>query len=297
MESSSKVMPISSYNDLARWESTAGSGPVIRGRRSNGGQPVIHFLSGTGFCGGVYWPMLQRFLPQYGLVTHDIEGQGDSGNPPRFSGPEAVIGRVPQVMSDLGLAGQPLIGMGHSFGAALTLRVAADNPGLFKALVLLDPIVMPLPYFIGFRLASLFGRHPLVNGARRRRGSWPTREAVAERLRGRGTYKGWTEEALQSFVAYATHDENGQRVLSCPREIESQVFQRGIYPWPSFRKVQIPVLFLRGRQSFEFFPWAERLAQEANPQLVVKTLPGGHCFMQEDPAAAHAVIAAFLATL
>jgi pimeloyl-ACP methyl ester carboxylesterase len=290
-------MSIQSYSELQAWESTAGLGPAIRGRRSDGGEPLIHFMSGNGFCGGVYWPLLRQFLPSYGLFTHDIEGQGDSGNPDKFSGVEALIQRVPQVMADQGLQGRPLIGMGHSFGAALTLRVAADNPGLFKALVLLDPIVMPLPVFIGVHLAALIGRHPLANGARRRRNTWPSRPAVADHLRGRGTYKRWTEEALYSFVDYATRDEGGQRVLSCPRELEAAVFEHPVYPWNAFRKANLPILFLRGQHSFGFFPRAEQLAQRANPQLVVKTVPGSHCFMQQDPQAAHAAIAEFLAPL
>lgn len=290
-------MPNTSYNDLVRWASSAGQGPVIRGRRAQGGEPLIHFLSGNGFCGGVYWPMLQHFVPQHALFTHDIEGHGDSGKPARFSGVEAVIRRIPQVMADQGLPGRPLIGMGHSFGGALTLRVAADNPGLFKALVLLDPIIMPPPVYAGMRLVSMLGHNPLAQATRRRHNVWPSREAVAERLRGRGTYKDWTEEALHCFVDYATHEENGQRVLSCPREVEAAIFEHPVYPWPAFRKARLPILFLRGQQSFDFFPWAERLAQRTNPQVQVKTLPGGHCFMQQNPVAAHAVIAAFLASL
>jgi pimeloyl-ACP methyl ester carboxylesterase len=290
-------MPIESYSDLRPWESKAGVGPTIRGRRTEGGEPLIHFLHGNGFCGGVYWPMLRHFLPRYGLITHDIEGHGDSDNPPTFSGVEAVIKRIPQVMADQGLPGQPLIGMGHSFGGALTLRVAADNPGLFKALVLLDPIVMPGPFFVGVRIASMLGRHPLADASRRRRQSWASRAEVADRLRGRGTYKGWTPEALHSFVEYATHDEGGKRVLSCPRELEAQIFERPVWPWPAFEKAQLPVLFLRGDQSFSFFPRAEKLAQRANPRLVVKTLPGGHCFMQENPEAAYNVVAEFLASI
>jgi pimeloyl-ACP methyl ester carboxylesterase len=287
-------MPIQSYSELPAWESAAGTGPVIRGRRSEGGEPLIHFLHGNGFCGGVYWPMLSRFLPGYGLFTHDIEGHGDSGKPAKFSGDEAVIRRIPQVMGDQGLSGRPLIGMGHSFGGALTLRVAADHPGLFKALVLLDPIVMPLPVFVGVRFLSALGRNPLAQATRRRHDTWPSREAVAERLRGRGTYKGWTEEALDCFVEYSTHDAGGQRVLSCPREIEARIFERPVWPWPAFRKAQVPILFLRGEQSFGFFPRAETLARRANPRVTFKTLPGGHCFMQQNPAAAHAAITEFL---
>ena len=290
-------MPLESYSQLQSWESTAGQGVTLRGRRTTGGEPLIHFLHGNGFCGGVYWPLLQHFLPRYGLFTHDIEGHGDSDNPPAFSGVEAIIERIPKVMADQGLSGQPLIGMGHSFGAALTLRVAADNPGLFKALVLLDPIIMPPAYFVGVHIASALGRHPLANASLRRRDSWASRAEVADRLRGRGTYKGWTPEALHCLVEYATHDEAGRRVLSCPKKLEAQIFERPVWPWLAFRKARLPILILRGEQSFGFFPRAEWLARRANPQVVVKTLPGGHCFMQENPEATYKVVAEFLASI
>lgn len=281
------------YGDLPRWESRAPGGPTLRGRRVDGPRGTIHFLSGNGFCGGVYWPFLKRFLPDLGLFIHDIEGHGDSDAPEHFSGIGAVARRVPEVLREHGPPG-PVIGMGHSFGAALTLKVAADNPGLFKAIVLLDPIVFPGPVWLGARLMAALGLHPMVKGALRRRREWADRQEVLDRLRGRGIYQGWTEEALECFVDYATRDEGGRRVLSCPPEIEAEIYERPVYPWPSFRKVDVPVLFLYGASSYPFFPAAERLARRRNAGVRGATSPGQHCFMLEDPEAAHAVVAGFL---
>ncbi|MGH8441973.1 MAG: alpha/beta fold hydrolase [Nevskiaceae bacterium] len=279
----------------ACWQSAAGGGPTLRGRATGGDGPTLHFLSGNGFCGGVYWPFLKRFLPRYGLFTHDIEGHGDSDAPEHFSGVGAIARRIPAVMQEQGLlGGRPLIGIGHSFGAAMTLKVAADNPGLFKALVMLDPIVFPNPVWLGMRLMVLLGLHPMKRAALRRRREWPSREEVIARLRGRGIYRGWTEEALACFADYATRDAGGKRVLSCPPELEAEIYERPVYPWPSFRTVNVPVLFLHGAGSYDFFPPASRLARRHNPAVEVAMAPGHHCFMLEDPAAAHAAVAAFL---
>jgi pimeloyl-ACP methyl ester carboxylesterase len=287
---------LSRYGDLARWESVAGTGPRLRGRRADApGQPTLHFLAGNGFCGGVYWPFLKRFLPRYGLLTHDIEGHGDSDAPEHFSGVGAIARRIPEVMADQGLRdGRPLVGIGHSFGAAMTLKVAADNPGLFRAIVLLDPIVFPDLVWFGIRAMVAVGLHPMVKAALRRRREWPSRAETLERLRGRGIYRGWTEEALECFVDYATRDEGGKRVLSCPPELEAEIYERPVYPWPSFGSVGVPVLFLHGAGSYDFFPLASRLARRRNPAVEVATVPGQHCFMLEDPADAHAAVAAFL---
>ena len=290
----------------ARWESRAGEGPVLRGRRIDARGATIHFLPGNGFCGGVYWQFLRRFLPErgpppgspggYGLFLHDIEGHGESDAPPHFSGIGAIARRIPQVMQEQGLRdGRALVGMGHSFGAALTLKVAADNPGLFKALVLLDPIVFPTPVWLGVRALAALGLHPMVKAAQRRRREWPSRQECLDRLRGRGIYEGWTEESLADFVDSATRDEGGKRVLRCPPELEAEIYERPVYPWPSFKSLDIPILFLNGASSYPFFQPASRLAKRANPGVEVATVPGHHCFMLEDPADAHAAVAKFLA--
>lgn len=289
------------------WESRAGAGPVLRGRRVDApaGAATLHFLPGNGFCGGVYWPFLKRFLPERGLFLHDIEGHGDSDAPAHFSGVGAIARRIPEVIADQGLRdGRPLIGIGHSFGAAMTLKVAADNPGLFKAIVLLDPIVFPDFVWLGVRALAALGMHPMVKAAQRRRREWASRQEALDRLRGRGIYKGWTEEALECFVDYATREprqnhsgpgEGGKRVLCCPPELEAEIYERPVYPWPSFKNVDVPVLFLHGAGSYDFFPLASRLARRRNPAVEVATVPGHHCFMLEDPVDAHAAVAAFLA--
>ncbi|WP_162932582.1 alpha/beta fold hydrolase [Solimonas sp. K1W22B-7] len=284
------------YLGLTPTEDLRPGQPAWRGRRRSGSGPTLHFLHGNGFCGGVYWPFLRRFLPQYGLFCSDIEGHGASEAPPRFSGVPAVLERARAVIAAQGLDQAPLIGIGHSFGGALTLRLAAEYPGLFRAVVLLDPIVMPAPMWAAVHLGGMVGRHPMAKAARRRRNTWDSREAAFARLKGRGIYAGWTDEALQSFVDHALSDTGkGSEVqLACPRELEAEIFEQPVWPWGAFRRLQCPALFVSGTGSYGFFPWARRVAQRVSPRTEFLELPGGHCFMQEDPANCHAAVADFL---
>jgi len=82
--------------------------------------------------------------------------------------------------------------------------------------------------------------------------------------------------------------------LACPREIEAQIFEQPAWPWRAFRRLQCPTLFVSGQSSYGFFPWARRVTQRLAPRVEFLTLPGGHCFMQEDPAGTHAAVADFL---
>lgn len=284
------------YGSLALTEDRRPGQPTWRGRRAPGPEPTLHFLHGNGFCGGVYWPFLRGFLPRHGLFCSDIEGHGASEAPAAFSGVAAVLERARAVIAAQGLDRGPLVGIGHSFGGALTLRLAAEHPGLFRAVVLLDPIVMPGPMWAAVRLGSFVGRHPMAAGARRRRERWPSRAEALARLQGRGIYAGWTAEAMQAFVDHALRPSGqGEEVeLACPREIEAQIFEQPVWPWRAFRRLQCPALFVSGQSSYGFFPWARRVTQRLAPRIEFLTLPGGHCFMQEDPAGTHAVVADFL---
>jgi pimeloyl-ACP methyl ester carboxylesterase len=285
-----------SLESFKSWESRATTGPTLRGRRSGGSRPLLHFLSGNGFCGGVYWPLLNRLhAAGYGLFLHDIEGQGASDAAACYSGSGPLLARIPRVMKEQGLCdGRPLIGIGHSFGGALTLRVAAEQPQLFRALVLLDPITLPTPAWLMMKTLSALGRNPMAMAARRRRERWPSRAAAAEHLRGRGIYKGWTDEAFDCFIEHATRADAGEWRLCCPKELEAQIFERPLYCWHALPKLQVPVLFLRGAQSYGFFARAEKLAARANSRVEIAQLPGGHCFMQENPAAAAQAVSEFL---
>ena len=284
-----------SYADLPRWESRAGGRPTLRGRHLTGLRETIHFVHGNGFCGGVYASLLRRLLPDYGLFIHDLEGHGESDAPAQFSGIGAIARRIPAIAREQRAGeGRGLIGMGHSFGAALTLKVAADHPGLFKALVLLDPIVFPPTVYAGVRLMAMVGKHPMVAGALRRRREWASREECLNKLRGRGIYEGWPDEALNDFVDHATRDDGGRRVLNCPPELEAEIYEKPVYPWPSFRKARLPILFLHGAQSYPFFPAAGAAAKRLNPKVIVATAPGQHCFMLQDPASAEDRVRRFL---
>ncbi len=277
------------------WQSSAGTGPVLRGRRTALRQPMLHFLHGNGFCGGVYWPLLGRLLPDYGLFCHDLEGHGASDAPQRYSGTGQVIRRVPAVIADQGLLQPQLVGMGHSFGAAVTLAVAAQHPQLFKVLVLLDPILLPPATWTMSWLSSALGRNPMAVATRRRRDRWASRDECYKRLHDRGIYRGWREDGFDCFIEHATRDDGSERILCCPREQEASIFENPVYPWLFLHRIQCPVLLIHGRDSYGFMRKSVAMTQARIPQLEAHEVPGGHCFMQEAPEAVEPLIRQFLA--
>jgi len=279
------------------------TGTVLRGWRTPpSGKPLLHFLHGNGFCGRVYEPMLQALAADFDLWLCDAPGHGDSEAPARFPG----WNRCAEAALDAFQAGRvaygdvPCHAAGHSFGGVQTGLLLARPGQPFSRAVLLDPVLFPPRMVLA---ATLIGRagtglvNPLARATRRRRREWPSRAHAKEALRGRGTYRGWAEPALDAFVAHALADApDGTARLKCAPELEATIFSS--MPerlWSHLRRIGAPTLLLHGEDTMPFVREGCARAHRHNaPHLQVQVTAGGHCFMQEDPADAAARLRAHL---
>jgi pimeloyl-ACP methyl ester carboxylesterase len=278
------------------WSSDADGGPTLRGRvLLRDGAPLIHFVHGNGFCGAVYWPFLREFRDEYSLFLHDVQGHGDSDNGDGFPGWRAVIERTAAVIRahPATSARVPLIGMGHSFGASVTIFMAARYPELFRCLVLVDPVLFPPALKAAF--AMIPGLNPVVRRSRVRTVHWPSRETAWNYLHQRGIFRGVSDDALACYIDHAmTHDDQGLR-LKCPREIETAIFASmppGL--WQAIPRLRCPVFILHGQQTYPMMGRGARLAAQRNPHISVDSMPGNHVFMLQHPQEAHTLVRRFL---
>ena len=85
-----------------------------------------------------------------------------------------------------------------------------------------------------------------------RRTHWPDRQSAYASLTGRGTFKGWTKDALRAYVDHGLRaaDEDGVQ-LKCPAWLEATIFSSAPNNlWKLLGQVQTPVLFLYGRTTY-----------------------------------------------
>ena len=93
---------------------------------------VIQFSHANGFPAKTYSYMFDQ-LKEYKISAVNIIGDStDHKDINMFDLRDELIQNVLQ-------HGEPVIGVGHSFGGVLTLLAASKNPELFKNIVLLDP--------------------------------------------------------------------------------------------------------------------------------------------------------------
>ena len=96
---------------------------------------AVHGLTGH----GQRWQTLAtRHLPEFAIAAPDLIGHGRSS----WAAPWSIDANVAALSELLDAeADGPVVVVGHSFGGAITLDLAAVRPDLVSALVLLDPAV------------------------------------------------------------------------------------------------------------------------------------------------------------
>lgn len=292
-------------------EAAQGHGPVDGFIRIPGGKthyldwdgsgPDAHILHANGFCAGTYHPFVKYLTRDLRIIGTDIRGHGDSA---RYDTGRITHWRL--FADDLKLFIEnkmrpPVIGIGHSLGAVTTFMAAADYPGLFSGIVLIDPVILPrrmLFVLSLLRLTGLLGWFPLARGARRRKRVFEGKADVQNRFgAGRGIFKTWSREFIDAYLecGFLEKDEK-TAILKCEPELEAQIFESAPRDaWSYAPRIQCPVLAIRGETSDTFYPDAARNLGHYIPDYTLVTIPGtGHFVPMENPAACAAEILGFL---
>lgn len=268
--------------------------------------PVVHLAHANGFPPGAYRPLANT------LTDHPPTDSGQRyhviGLPARplwpGSRPESISDWHPladdmiQGLDDLGLRG--IIGVGHSMGGVFTLWATVSRPDLFRAVVLVDPVILPQGWLWMVRLSHLLRlerRLPMVQGALRRRRTWPSRHACYEQYRDRSVFATWPDDSLRAYVEAGTRERaDGQVELAYPPEWEARIFSTAPTDvWQAVPKLRTPALVIRGALSETFRPESLARMERLLPQARFVTIPdASHLVPLERPSETGAAIRDFL---
>lgn len=161
----------------------------------------------------------------------------------------AILGRdLAQVVED---HGKPVVGVGHSMGASALVLAAARRPELFRALILIEPVlVRPIySYLLNMLRPVARSRVPFIRATVKRTDSWPDKDAVFAHFRAKPVFARISDDVLWDYVEYGTSEKAGRRVLTYDKYWEVHCYLRIHNLWPHITQLQVPVLGIRGQQS------------------------------------------------
>jgi pimeloyl-ACP methyl ester carboxylesterase len=234
------------------------------------------------------------------VIAVDLRGHGRSDKTPPPDGWRTFGQDLARVAAALDLEG--LVGVGHSMGGHAMVGAAALEPGRFRRLALMDPVIVaPEDYAAngGARGWPLDFEHPTA----RRRDRWASPEEMIERFRSRLPYSAFHPQVLVDYCRYGLvrAAEGDGYVLACPPAFEANVYMTarqndGIYT--QVAALEVPVFVIRAMvtppdrdlMDFQFSPtWpglAGRFPRGRELHLAART----HFFPMEDPALAAGLI-------
>ena len=268
-----------------------GRGVEIAVQDWGGNGPLALLHHANGFCAALWAPVAEKLRDRFRVVAMDARGHGDSSLPAEGAVAEAfhwgtmagdVVAVAETLLKESGDA-QIGLGLGHSFGGTLTLAAEGVRPGLYRRIVLADPVVPPTPEMLA--KADWGDRPPLAELARRRRNLWPSREEARAKLGGKPLFASWTPRALDLYIGEALRDrEDGQVELKCAREVEGLIFEASlsIDLFERVSAVAAPSLFLWAQHGNFPRPVYQDLCEQMAEARIVDA-DAGHLIPMEKP--------------
>ena len=266
----------------------------------NGRGHPLHFLHANGYPPGCYKSFLELLQTQYHVFGMLLRPLWPNSNPDDLQDWKPLSEDMLQFLNS---TSGPVIGVGHSIGAIVTLRAALRDPRKFHALVLIDPVLFVPSFLVTWTIVRMLGLgdriHPLIPAAKKRRRTFDDLETVYHRYRGRRVFHYMSDENLRVYVEAITRKtDNGSYELIYSPEWEAQVYRTGLQDfdiWRSLPTLAVPTLFIRGAETDTFLENAAKLMKRKQPKAWLETLAKStHLLPLEHPQEVFEMMQSFL---
>ena len=267
----------------------------------SGTYPPLHFLHANGYPPECYKSFFELLQTQYHVFGMYLRPLWKDSKPEELRSWHPLSDDLLQFLTSQATA--PVIGVGHSIGAIVTLRAALRDPGKFKALVLIDPVLLVPRFLLLWNVIKSLGLgdrlHPLISGAKRRRRTFDDLDTLYRRYRERDVFRYMSNENLRIYIEGITRPTNdGKYELVYSPDWEAQIYRTWMQDfdiWRELPNLTVPAIFIRGAETDTFMKPAAKLVKRKQPKAWVVSLEKStHLLPLERPQEVFDIMQSFL---
>lgn len=268
----------------------------------------LHFLHANGYPPDCYKPLFELLQTKYhvfGMLLRPLwnDAKLKEVNDWRIFSDDLLKflpSSTPTAPLSEGLT--PVIGVGHSIGATVTLRAALREPSKFRALVLIEPVLFPWGRMVSWNFIRAIGLgnrlHPKIPGALKRRRTFDDLDLVFRGYRNRPVFRYMSDENLRIYVEGITRKtDNGYELVFSP-EWEAHIYYTGLRDfdiWRDLPKLEVPALFIRASETDTFWEESAKLIKRKQPKARIETMEKStHLLPLEHPKEVFDIMQSFL---
>jgi len=261
----------------------------------------LHFIHANGYPPDCYTPLFELLKTKYRVFGMTLRPLWDEAKPEEIDSWHPLSDDLRLFLSS---QPDPVIGMGHSIGATVTLRAAFREPEKFRALILIEPVIFIPQILIAWEMIARRMRlvdrvHPLIARTKKRRRTFDNLETVFRGYRSRAIFRYMSDESLKAYVEGITRPSmNGGYELVYSPEWEIQIYRtsmRDFDLWRDLPKFNVPTLIVRGAETDTFSEDAAKLLGRKQPKARIETVSQStHLLPLERPKEVFDIVQSFL---
>lgn len=239
----------------------------------------IQFSHANGFPSPCY-SYLFSMLPQCQFSYIDKMGHGDyplNGN---------IKNYAHELINEIRSQDQaPLIGMGHSAGAIVTLLAAAEAPELFNEVILLDPVLLSRRKRLALKAVKYMGLMDKITPAgkaEKRRAHFSSKAEAEVYFAEKPLFKPFHPNCFQDYIEFGLEPSAEGFQLAISPAIEADIFRNVLLnTYAALKQVRGTVIY--GKHSHLFQHYELNYWRRNFPNMQLIPFDGGHLFPLEQP--------------
>lgn len=247
------------------------NGVNVHFTETGSGEPVICVHTGPG--SSTEWRQVSDILrDKFRLLAIDLYGRGDTDPwPPSVN--YSVDSEAELVLALMEKCANPVHLVGHSFGGAVSIRVALTSPPSLKSLTLIEPSVYPLLKQAGeeILLAEMKGLREQFNGWMERGLAEKAWKVIIDYYNGEGSWEKLPEKVRIGFQEQVSPDK-WYALFGNPTRIED------------LQKLRSPSVVICGRNTKAPYWKISQIVAQNIPNCQFRTIDGaGHMSTMTHP--------------